>query len=48
MSQPGFFDLDERLKKIGTKDPLVALNAIIDWNNFRDTLEKVRQKERKS
>jgi hypothetical protein len=26
MPQPGFFDLDERFKKLDEKDPLVSLN----------------------
>jgi transposase, IS5 family len=48
MSQPGFFDLDERLKKLNGKDPLVNLNQLINWEGFRDTLDAVRIKERKS
>lgn len=48
MSQPGFFDLDDRLEKIGAKDPLVGLDQLIDWEDFRSTLEVVRRKERKS
>jgi len=48
MSQPGFFDLDERFKKIDEKDPLVSLNKLIDWENFRDTLNKIREKDRKN
>ena len=48
MSQPGFFDLDRRLDKLKAKDPLIHLNALIDWENFRDTLLKVREKKRKS
>lgn len=48
MSQPGFFDLDERLQKIGVKDPLVGLKELIDWEDFRPTLSLVRKKDRKS
>lgn len=48
MSQPGFFDLDRRLEKLKEKKPLVRLNELIDWDNFRDTLIKVREKSRKS
>ena len=48
MSQPGFFDLDERLQKLNESDPLVSLDKLIDWENFRETLAKVREKERKS
>lgn len=48
MSQPGFFDLDERLQKIGAKDPLIGLKKLIDWEDFRPTLNIVRKKKRKS
>jgi len=48
MSQPGFFDLDDRYKKLNERDPLISLNKLVDWENFRDTLSKVREKERKS
>lgn len=48
MSQPGFFDIDDRLEKIGAKDPLVGLNELIDWEDFRATLEVLRDKKRKS
>lgn len=48
MSQPGFFDLDDRLKKIGAKDPLVGLKELIDWEEFRSTLNIIRCKDRKS
>lgn len=48
MPQPGFFDLDERFRKLDEKDPLVSLNQLIHWEDFRATLEKIHQKERKS
>ena len=48
MWQPGFFDLEERFKKLDEKDPLTSLNRLIDWENFRDTLNKIRKKDRKS
>lgn len=48
MSQPGFFDLDERLQKIGAKDPLVGLKELINWEEFRPTLNLIRKKKRKS
>lgn len=48
MSQPGFFDLDERFNKLNESDPLVSLNKLVEWENFRTTLAKVREKERKS
>ena len=30
MSQPRFFDLDERYTRLNERDPLVKLNQIID------------------
>jgi len=48
MLQPGFFDLDDRYKKLNEKDPLVHLNQLIDWECFRKNLKKVRAKKRKS
>lgn len=48
MSQPGFFDLEGRHKKLNEKDPLLLLNQLIDWENFRDTLNKIRDIARKS
>ncbi len=48
MLQPGFFDLDNRYKKLNDRDPLISLNQLIDWENFRDTLNKVRAKVRKT
>ena len=48
MPQPGFFDLDDRFKKLDDLDPLLSLNQLIDWENFRDTLSKIHKKERKS
>lgn len=48
MSQPGFFDLEGRHHKLNEKDPLLALNQLIDWENFRATLNKVRDMPRKS
>ena len=48
MLQAGFFDLDDRYKKLNERDPLIHLNEWIDWEYFRPTLSKVREKERKS
>jgi hypothetical protein len=48
MAQPDFFDLDERLKKLNEKDPLIGLAQLIAWENFRDTLNTIREKDRKS
>jgi len=46
--QPSFFDLDNRYRKLNERDPLTALNQLIDWELFRDTLERNRKKPRKS
>ncbi|NJO40128.1 MAG: hypothetical protein HC769_05585 [Cyanobacteria bacterium CRU_2_1] len=41
MSQPGFWDWEERQSKLNQKrDLLVRLNEIIPWQAFRPTLEK--------
>lgn len=48
MVQPGFFDLKDRYNKLNERDPLVSLSALIDWERFRATLNKVRQKSRES
>ncbi len=42
MKQPGFFDLNDRHKKLNEKDPLTHLNTLIDWEDFRSVLDKVR------
>ncbi len=46
--QPSFFDLEDRFKKLDEKDPLTRLDSLIDWEDFRDTLNKARSTERKS
>jgi hypothetical protein len=46
--QPGFFDLDSRHLKLDEKDPLRSLNVTIDWEAFRQTLERIRVKPRKN
>lgn len=38
MSLPGFFDLNDRYQKLNERDPLLSLNELIDWEEFRDTL----------
>ena len=48
MLQSSFFDLEDKFKKLDEKDPLIKLTQLIDWEMFRSTLEKVREKERKS
>jgi len=46
--QASFFDLETRHKKLDERDSLIWLNEIIDWEAFRVTLEKCREKPRKS
>jgi transposase, IS5 family len=47
-AQKGFFDEDIRLKQISNQgDPLLKLNAYIDWELFRPTLESICKKEAK-
>ena len=49
MIQPSFFDTENRLKKLNEKDNLLKLNKLIDWEQFRSTLELARNnKPRKS
>ena len=49
MFETGLFDWHERFKKIDKNgDPLVRLNKVINWNIFRNHLEIIRQKKRKS
>lgn len=49
MAQPGFFDIMDRTTKLTQMgDPLVGLNAQIDWEAFRSDLNRMHQKERKS
>jgi len=48
----GFFDLSDRYASLDSKrDPLVEIDAIVPWEEFRPTLERVWRKpeaERKS
>jgi hypothetical protein len=46
--QPGFFDLKDRHRKLNERDPLTALDKLVDWEFFRESLERVRKKDRKS
>ena len=48
MLQSSFFDFEDKFKKLDEKDPFIKLKKLIDWEMFRSTLEKVREKERKS
>jgi len=46
MAQRGFFDEDERLRKLSLMgDPLEKLITVIDWEKFRPILTKVFEKE---
>ncbi len=45
----GLFDIEFRLEDLTRNgDPLVRLNACVDWEMFRPELETIREKERKS
>jgi transposase, IS5 family len=47
--QPGFFDVQDRAEQLTRMgDPLVGLNAQINWEAFRSELERIHDKERKS
>ncbi len=47
--QPGLFDVEERAAQLTEMgDPLVGLNARIDWEAFRSDLNQVHEKDRKS
>ena len=49
MNQAGLFDWHERFDQLSDGgDPLVKLNAIIDWKQFAADLKKLRDKDRKS
>ena len=52
MAQMGFFDLSDRYASLDAKkDPLVGINAVVPWEEFRPALERVWRKpdaERKS
>jgi len=49
MMHTGLFDWQTRFEQLDNGgDPLVKLNEIVNWDQFRDTLETARDKERKS
>jgi transposase, IS5 family len=52
MTQPSFFDFDQRLKAISAKgDPLETIDAAVPWESFRAAIEAVtatKPEERKS
>ena len=52
MAQIGFFDLSDRYASLDAKkDPLVEIDAVVPWEEFRPLLDRVCRKpesERKS
>ena len=45
----GFFDIEFRLEELPkNSDPLVRLKECVEWALFRNDLEIIRKKERKS
>ena len=49
MMQAGLFDWQIRFEQLeNCGDPLIKLNEIVDWEQFRTPLEVIRDKERKS
>ena len=45
MAQMGFFDLSDRYASLDAKkDPLVEINAVVPWEEFRAALERVWRK----
>lgn len=49
MMQTGLFDWQTRFEQLDNGgDPLIKLNEVVNWELFRDTLEQVRDKDRKS
>jgi IS5 family transposase len=49
MMQTGLFDWQTRFEQLDSGgDPLVKLNEIVNWEQFRGTIEKIRDKDRKS
>ncbi len=49
MFAKGFFDFDMRLQDLSEAgDPLVMLDKLVDWEQFRPTLETIRSKTPKN
>jgi IS5 family transposase len=48
MSQPGFFDLQQRHQWLEGSDPLIHLSRAIPWEEFRESIEQIHTQERKS
>jgi IS5 family transposase len=48
MMQTGLFDWQKRFDKLQESDPLVKLNEIINWEQFRPILNTIHEKQRNS
>ena len=46
--QSGFFDLQDRHKKLNERDSLQPLDELIDWEIFRKPIEDARRRARRS
>ena len=45
MAQMGFFDLSDRYASLDAKkDPLVEIDTVVPWEEFRPSLERVWRK----
>ena len=45
MAQMGFFDLSDRYASLDAKrDPLVEIDAVVPWEEFRPALERAWRK----
>lgn len=45
MGQMGFFDISDRYASLDAKrDPMIEIDAIVPWEQFRATLERVWRK----
>jgi hypothetical protein len=45
MAQMGFFDLSDRYASLDAKkDPLIEINAVVPWDEFRPLPERVWRK----
>ena len=45
MAQMGFFDFSDRYARLDAmRDPLVGIDAVVPWEEFRPTLERVWRK----
>ena len=45
MAQMGFFDLSDRYASLDArKDPLIEIDAVVPWEEFRPALERVWRK----